>query len=199
MTTALVPSKTHEAAQHTGGFDVAKEPDYRFATGTQPHGQRTMPPTITDQETPTSEDEVARFEAALGAPLPASYRAFLLVNNGGRSDLEQFAVRWRVPPHRRPETTEVLENFLSLGVGVLELRDTRRALSDRFPPGMLSIAEDPFGNQILLGLTGEHRGRVYFWIHDLRPEIDEADPATLGEVADSFDAFLAGLRPLEGD
>ena len=34
------------------------------------------------------------------------------------------------------------------------------------------------GNAICLGLSGEHRGRVYFWDHENEPDPDEWD----GEV-----------------
>ena len=156
-----------------------------------------MLPTITDQERPTSEAEIARFEAELGTTLPEDYRAFLLANNGGRCELEQFSVRWSGSAQDREDSQEVLDNLRSLGDGPVELRDAVRTLRDRIPPGMLSVAEDPFGNQILLGLTGERRGRVYFWVHDLPPDADETDPANLGVVADDFTAFLAGLRELE--
>ena len=156
-----------------------------------------MPPTITDQESPTSAAEGARFEAELGAALPDEYRAFPLANNGGRSELEEFTVRWAGPAAPRPETNEVLDYFRSLGEGTVELRDGVRTLGGRLPAGMLSVAEDPFGNQLLVGLTGERRGRVYFWVHDLPPDVDETDPANLGAVADDFGSFLDRLRALE--
>lgn len=156
-----------------------------------------MPPTITDQKSPLTEAVVADFESEIGAALPADYRAFLLANNGGSSDHDRFTVRWSTPPHSDPITREVLDYFRSLGEGALDMRKALRAFSGRVPDGALPVATDPFGNQILLGLAGDHRGRVYFWLHDLPPEMDETDPANLGVVADSFDAFLAGLREAE--
>ena len=71
-----------------------------------------------------------------------------------------------------------------------------------FPRALLWIMEDPGGNGICIGLTGEQRGRVYFWIHDELP-----DPAEWGGrvetasnviiLADSFADFVAGVGPRE--
>jgi len=60
--------------------------------------------------------------------------------------------------------------------------------------------DDPFGNAICLGVSGNHRGKVYFWDHESEPDPDEWDGRveTAGNVqllADSFAAFVGGLRP----
>jgi hypothetical protein len=62
--------------------------------------------------------------------------------------------------------------------------------------------DDPGGNGICVGLTGEHRGKVYFWIHDEGPDPDTwdggIDTATnVIPLTDSFTAFLAGIGPRE--
>jgi hypothetical protein len=58
---------------------------------------------------------------------------------------------------------------------------------------MLAVGADPGGNAILLGLKGEDRGRVFFWINNLPAEYDETDPANLGFLANNFDDFLNSL------
>jgi hypothetical protein len=59
----------------------------------------------------------------------------------------------------------------------------------RIPVDLLPIATDPFGNLLLLGMSGPRADKVYFWDHNTG-----GDDVTL--IANSFDDFLALLRPL---
>ena len=57
--------------------------------------------------------------------------------------------------------------------------------------------------QLVVGSAGGHRGRVYFWVHDEGPDPAawDGEVETAGNVqllADSFTAFVAGLRPPDG-
>ena len=60
--------------------------------------------------------------------------------------------------------------------------------------------DDPFGNAICLGVTGVHRGQVYFWDHENMPdpELWDGSVQTAGNLdllANSFTDFVAGLTP----
>lgn len=59
--------------------------------------------------------------------------------------------------------------------------------------------DDPFGNAICLGISGNERGKVYFWDHEMEPDDDwDGRLETAGNVqliADSFTEFVAGLAP----
>jgi hypothetical protein len=64
--------------------------------------------------------------------------------------------------------------------------------------------DDPFGNAICLGVSGKHRGKVYFWDHEHEPDEEDWDGRveTAGNVkllAASFTDFVAGSRELEDD
>lgn len=56
--------------------------------------------------------------------------------------------------------------------------------------------EDEGGNAICLWLTGQDRGRIYFW--DLERE-GEGPEAAITPIAPSFGAFCAGLFELGTD
>jgi hypothetical protein len=64
--------------------------------------------------------------------------------------------------------------------------------------------DDPFGNGICIGLTGEHRGRMYFWDHECAPDPDEWDGSAdttenVTLVANSFTEFVGGLKSSDAD
>ena len=61
----------------------------------------------------------------------------------------------------------------------------------------IPIADDPGGNAICLGMSGNERGKVYFWDHEM--EADEGDEPTFENVylvAESFASFLKSLKDL---
>ena len=58
------------------------------------------------------------------------------------------------------------------------------------PTDMLIISNDPGSGLILLGLSGEKRGRVYFWRQEFEPIGEyEFECKTFALVADSFQDF----------
>ncbi len=58
------------------------------------------------------------------------------------------------------------------------------------PTDMLIISNDPGSGLILLGLSGEKRGRVYFWRQEFEPIGEyESECKTFALVADSFQDF----------
>jgi hypothetical protein len=146
---------------------------------------------------PAPESRLREFETSLGCALPDDYRAFLAATNGGYCG---GSLWFHGPtPDGSPADAGVhhvggfrKENYLSL--------TTARALyGPRIPRELLWIMDDPLGNAICLGLTGRHRGRVYFWDHECEPDPDAWDGSadTAGNVtllADSFTDFVAGLR-----
>lgn len=79
------------------------------------------------------------------------------------------------------------------------LPQSRACDAGRIPAALVWVMNDPFGNAICLGLSGPHRGRVYFWDHENEPD-DDGDGAVesaghLQRLANSFTGFVAGLRP----
>jgi hypothetical protein len=164
----------------------------------QPHAQA-LPPAAArlfgvEKIAPASPDDVASFEAEIGATLPDDYRQFLLRSNGGSLG----------------DNYEVVEGYVIIGsVGGFRegysLRSARGCYQGspvRIPRALLWIMDDPGGNAICLGLTAEHWGKVYFWDHDEEPYPDEWDGQveTAGNIqvlANSFTEFVARLSRRE--
>jgi hypothetical protein len=150
---------------------------------------------------PPSQDQVEAFEAEIGTILPDDYRQFLLRSNGGKIDWHELLT---------PEGE--LANVVISQVGGLceepdlSLRAARRNYQGhelQIPRALLWIIGDLGGNAICLGLTGNYRGRVYFWVHDEQPDPEEWDGEveTAGNVtllANSFTDFVACIVPWGG-
>jgi hypothetical protein len=150
------------------------------------------------QRRPVREADVARFEHEIGTKLPEDYRAFLLKCNGGSVGGEL----WFQGPTVEGKAADAGVH----GIGNLHAEDSmslqvcREVYEGRIPNGTLWIMDDPFGNAICLGLTGQQSGYVYFWDHELEPDPDSWDGSveTAGNVqllTHSFSAFIAGLQP----
>ncbi len=140
-------------------------------------------------------DEIEAFEADVGSKLPQDYREFLTRSNGGYIDWHEFDV---------PIAMGLVSRVGGLRAEPeLSLRFARACFQGnelQIPRALLWIMSDPGGNAICIGLTGKHRGRMYFWVHDEQPDPDEWDGEveTAGNirlVAPSFTEFVAALRP----
>ena len=67
------------------------------------------------------------------------------------------------------------------------------------------IAEAPGGNQICIAVTGEDKGKLFFWDHENERDLDK-NPNDFGNVyliANSFEEFVESLfaedeEPIEG-
>ena len=140
---------------------------------------------------PLDRIRLREFEAQIGGMLPEDYRAFLIANNGGAVSPTNFHIS-------EAEGDSTLANFYGLHDGPTWAR-LDAAFVDyrgRISAWLLPIAADEGGNAICLGLTGEHRGRVYFWDHE--HEGDDAEIA-ITPIAPSFSAFCDGLFEFDID
>jgi hypothetical protein len=68
------------------------------------------------------------------------------------------------------------------------LLDNVDIFRDRIPKGLVPVACDPFGNQILLGVNERH-GVVFFWDHELETG-DDPTWNNVSQIAPSFNDFL---------
>lgn len=154
---------------------------------------------------PAPEAALAAFESTLGGRLPEDYRQFLVASNGGFIG----GSLWFFGP--TPDGSKADAGVHHIGgfreephFSLLWSRDCYQGDGLRIPRELLWIMDDPFGNAICLGLTGEHRGRVYFWDHECEPDPAEWDGsvAAAGNVtllANSFTNFIGGLKPSDAD
>jgi cell wall assembly regulator SMI1 len=128
--------------------------------------------------------------AELGHPIPPSYREFLTQHDGGVPVKDRFSFE-----HEDRTMNEVVEEFLGVAPpasphGMNLVRTVR--IRERFPKGVLPIADDPFGNHICLDGRDGRDGPVYFWDHEY--EGDEPDDANLYEIAPDLPTFLNMLH-----
>ncbi|WP_158502293.1 SMI1/KNR4 family protein [Vitiosangium sp. GDMCC 1.1324] len=138
-----------------------------------------------------TKERIADFERIIGVELPEQYKRFFLEHNGGSprppeflfqregEDPQEGIVAWFLAIHDGPH-----ENILRFF----------KMFQGRIPADTVSIARDPGGDLILLGIRGPLRGKVFFWTSEL--ETDDGtptEPEMLYHVADSFDEFLKSL------
>lgn len=154
-----------------------------------------------------SQDEVIKLELTIGASLPSEYRDYLLKRGGGVSPDDDVAFRYTDPGvlTKNKFTGESLLAYLSSAVtddkGISELMTHYHYMNSEYsennfiPSNMIIIGSDPGGSNVLLGITGEHIGKVFFWDVSLFPQGDDV-PETyrnISFVADSFTEFLGSL------
>jgi hypothetical protein len=150
---------------------------------------------IVESKAHTTIEKVEEFETLIGRILPDEYKQFLLQHNGGSpqppgfkfvlkdDDWDMAMVAW----------------FLALFDGeYVNITDYFYTYQDRIPKDMLAIAHDPGGSLILLGLEGNKKGKVFFWLQEL--EEDDGEPPTYDNVAfvaNSFNEFLNSFTEVE--
>ncbi len=140
-------------------------------------------------------EEVEQAEQKLGYALPDAYKKFLLDHNGGRPQPADFKISWRGQPFAPGWRVSMVDFFLAIHDGEsANLLDYVERFDGRIPPGMLPIARDPGGNLVLVGVSGDSAGKIFFWVHELEGEFGDRDAVNLGSVAVRFDAFLDGLH-----
>jgi len=124
----------------------------------------------------TDEADILRFEVALGRKLPAAYRSFLKNGFGGQ-DLGRL--RLLIPLGLR---STYLSSFRGFGTGATDLLYGWKLSGDRLHVYQLPIADDSFGNWILLDLNS---GGIYFRDNDSHDEV---------KLSDNFETFVENLR-----
>ena len=139
---------------------------------------------------PLEESFLGALEQMLGFKLPDNYRDFLKCNNGGRP-------QGRLVFHFFEEADgSVLDNFYGIHPNHdLNLLKKIQYIGDRIPSDCFPIANDVFGNLILIVVKGRQRGKIYFWDHEMESEEgQEPTYENMTLVANSFEDFINGLQ-----
>jgi hypothetical protein len=139
---------------------------------------------------PTAQ-ELAAWETNTGLKLPDDYRRFLLAWNGGTVSPFVFSHRHlEAAPHEQQRILEVLSDWDDvLDDSRLDDDPTIRAV----PPQHLVIGTDPRDVCILLSLAPDTYGRIRTWYKNYDQAWGEPGNDQVGEVAESFSAFLDSL------
>jgi cell wall assembly regulator SMI1 len=140
---------------------------------------------------PTTRAAIEKFEADRGIALPSRYKEFLLATNGGTPELSAFPLQGH--PRAQVWGAEVF-----CGIGVPEPTEELAYGYDLYaggiPQGIVPIAEDGMANYVCLDLR-KGTDRVAFWDHRHFWGTGEWRESDLYHVADSFEEFIASLRP----
>ncbi|PFG12305.1 SMI1/KNR4 family protein [Bacillus sp. es.036] len=128
-------------------------------------------------------DDIKKFENENNLKLPKEYIEFLLEHNGGFPQESGFKIS-------EVEGESLVNKFYGIGNMKSNLGKVLEVLEGEIPAGFISIANDPAGNEILIGISGDYLEKVYFWMHDVEPE-EEMDNMFI--LADSFSEFLDNL------
>ncbi len=143
---------------------------------------------------------IAAFEAEIGTGLPDDYRAFLQAVNGGW--LGGAVLVHGATPDGEPIDTDLHHVGGLRSEPPMDLRNARATYQDwiaRIPRDLIWIMDDSGGNAICLGIAGDARGKVYFWDHELEPDLDDWDGTLEGTgnislLGHSFATFFATLQ-----
>jgi hypothetical protein len=130
-----------------------------------------------------SLENIKQFEQEYDITLPKQYTEFLLKYNGGYPKEAHFKISDN-------EGESLINKFYGIGNMKSNLGDVFEILEGEIPENFVSIANDPGGNEILLGVNGEHYEKIYFWIHDIETG-DEMENMLL--LADSLAEFFNSL------
>lgn len=131
----------------------------------------------------TSLEKIQEFESYIGYELPDKYKIFLLDCNGGYPELSSFKISDQ-------EGESLVNKFYGIEDDDCNLKDVYDCLEDILPEQFVSIADDPGGNEVCIGLDDEYRGKIYFWFHD-RFCVNAMDNMYL--ISDDFDEFYNNL------
>jgi hypothetical protein len=123
------------------------------------------------------------FENELSIKLPNDYKEFMLCQNGGVPKICDFDLPSGLD-------SSVVNYFYPFGDMRGNIRKKNYIFDGELPSGFITIGCDSGGNQILIGVTGQKKGRVYFWYHDVNPE--EENPMHF--LANTFTEFLEMLK-----
>lgn len=155
------------------------------------HRNKPAPMTITEHLTDVrpTDAELAAFEELIQWKLPEDYKSFLKGESGGRPKLN--VIRFTVKDGKSQDST--IHYFYGLHDGRIgNLSRYFHRYKERIPVGYLPIATDPFGNLMLLKVTGQTRGRVCFWDHEQEEDIPTLK--NVFKIADSFSGFVEKLE-----
>lgn len=132
-----------------------------------------------------SEEILRRFEFQVGALLPEQFREFLLQHNGGKPIPSDFKIS--------NDDGSSLHHVYGLhgGPDYSNIAGVHNVFKDRIPNELLAIADDPFGNQICIGIKKKYLGKIYFWDHEKESRFFKFKGTTL--LANTFDEFLGNL------
>lgn len=146
---------------------------------------------MSEQNPKTDALAISSFEGLIGRRLPKTYRDFLLELNGGRPEFPMFPIKGFAN-----NPLGGLNDLYGLGVQqpATDLLEEYERFRGRTPDGILLFGRTDTGDYLCLDLRKD-TDRVAFWDHRHHWGTGEWRESDLYHVADSFEEFLAALKP----
>lgn len=164
------------------------------------------------QFVPVSEHELQSLERQIGAPFPEAYRRFVATYGASRF---RHGLGFSLAPPPSGEAGSPRRGVFDRFYGAVNPSKKTWSLAwaiktyrERMPESVVPIGADGGGNQIVIGVSGNERGNLYYWDHE--NEWDEEDFTEEGLpvppdlklqnlhiIASSFDDFLRKLEVVE--
>jgi hypothetical protein len=150
-----------------------------------------MLPKLRDSNPPTTATAIEEFERPRGIVLPPPYKEFLLAANGGVPEKPAFPVQGIAA-----YSVGVIQVFFGIGARppMPDLAEIYDFYVTGIPRDLIPIADNGGGDYVSLDLRGG-RERVVFWDKRHFWGTGEWREGDLYHVANSFEEFLASLRP----
>lgn len=138
---------------------------------------------------------IEKVEKTIACKLPDEYKYFLSIHNGGHPEPCYFRIAWSGQEWEENWQTDKIHYFLAVHEGdISNFIEYFKDYKDRIPTDTVPIAYDPGGNLILLGISGENTGKVFFWLQYFESDEDETpDYNNVGFIANSFNEFINTL------
>jgi len=134
---------------------------------------------------------IEKLEKSTGIQLPSQYRKFLTKYNGGYPIPDGFLLKDK-------SDGSSVDRFLGIDVGEnSNLEKYLNTYKNRIPTTLFPIAHDPGGNLILIGVTQDALGKIYFWDHERETDDCEPNMSNVYLIADNFDDFINELYTIE--
>jgi len=143
---------------------------------------------------PPTESQLAVIETLLGAHLPASFRDFLRVANGGYLEyvIDVATGSGKTEPLCFGHLFSADKGTFCDRTFVGEIRTAREY--QKVPQGVLPFARDGGGSLVYLDLSSKGNGRVIAFVIGLPEWTGSRTESAFIELASSFDEYVAKLR-----
>lgn len=125
---------------------------------------------IHNVQRPLTQEDINKAEVLVGGKMPPEYWMWMKLYNGGRPERAVF----NIPSEKGGVYSD---SFVNWFYSVSEDRSlnflTKNKLyiiQPRFEKGLIAVAEDGFGNMVLLSIREKDYGQVFFWDHEKEEE-----------------------------
>jgi cell wall assembly regulator SMI1 len=147
---------------------------------------------VYEPKRPLTSAELKAMELKLGIEFPQPYRRWLLKYNGGQPSPGRFRYKHESGPYTDGSVAWFYAIYEGKASNLWNTFQIYKSPPPRMPGELVPIATDPFGNEIVISVSGQNQGKVYFWDHE-----EETIPPSYKNchlIADSFDEFINGLH-----